>query len=191
MASLLVQKHSSSYHCSSTSKHQFSVTILKIYLKYRRFFKYYYLHWYFYREIPFLPDLLLTGFLKSLDLIVKTKQTNIDRSDAKGLVSRHNAPNSAMNLSPFLCFLLHICCVYGVKAINLLYHNLGDLDFNGRRQAICARVWFGSFLTIICRRKKGVYTKWLTFSRRIFIKFYFQSVSHLYLFCFYVFLFVV
>lgn len=38
MASLLVQKHSSSYHCSSTSKHQFSITILKIYLKYRRFF---------------------------------------------------------------------------------------------------------------------------------------------------------
>lgn len=71
---------------------------------------------------------------------LKTKQKNIDRSDAKGLVSRHNAPNSAMNLSPFLCFLLHICCVYGVKAINLLYHNLGDLDFNGRRQAICARV---------------------------------------------------
>lgn len=111
---------------------------------------------------------------------MKTKQTNIDRSDAKGLVSRHNAPNSAMNLSPFLCFLLHICCVYGVKAINLLYHNLGDLDFNGRRQAICARVWFGSFLTIICRRKRGVYKMTNILTKNIYQVLFSECVSSLF-----------
>lgn len=64
MASLLLLKHSSFCHCSSTIKQPFTITILKIYLKYRQFL-YHYLHYFFYREILSLPDLLLKDFFKS------------------------------------------------------------------------------------------------------------------------------
>lgn len=64
MASLLLLKHSSFFHCSLTIKQPFTITILKIYLKYRQFL-YHYLHYFFYREILSLPDLLLKDFFKS------------------------------------------------------------------------------------------------------------------------------
>lgn len=74
MASLLVQKHSSSYHCSSTSKHQFSITILKIYLKYRRFFLILLFTLIFLQGNPIPARSVVDWFFfQSLDLIVKNQ----------------------------------------------------------------------------------------------------------------------
>lgn len=67
MASLLVQKHSSSYHCSSTSKHQYSITILKIFLI--LLFTLIFLQG---NPIP-ARSVVDWFFLKSLDLIVKNQ----------------------------------------------------------------------------------------------------------------------
>lgn len=61
MASLLLLKHSSFCHCSSTIKQPFTITILKIYLKYRQFL-YHYLHYFFLQGNPIPARSVVEGF---------------------------------------------------------------------------------------------------------------------------------
>lgn len=60
MASLLLLKQSSFCHCSLTIKQPFTITILKIYLKYRQFL-FYYLH-YFLQGNPIPARSVVEGF---------------------------------------------------------------------------------------------------------------------------------